>query len=120
MRDLWERSGPLFSFVSIEELIRMPADQVLVRLNPTFCALYAAEESPSVLPEQLLLASLLLPHYGIQSAGSYHSASGSTKPCTDHVLLISDGPSRKHIANPPTSNAAFPVFVYLVQGAALL
>jgi hypothetical protein len=35
------------------------ADQALDRLNPTFCALYAAEGRPSVPPEQLLLASLL-------------------------------------------------------------
>ena len=75
MRGLRERSGSLFSYVSIEE--RIPAshplrrihnlaDQVLDRLNPTFCDLYAAEGQPSVPPELLLLASLLLAYYGIR------------------------------------------------------
>ena len=71
-----ERSGYLFSYVSIEERIpanhplrriRILADQALNRLNPTFCALYAAEGRPSVPPEQLLLASLLQAFYGIRS-----------------------------------------------------
>lgn len=71
-----ERSGSLFSYGSIEERIpashplrriRTLADQALDRLNPTFCALYAAEGRPSVPPEQLLLASLLQVFYGIRS-----------------------------------------------------
>jgi transposase len=62
--------------VSIEERIpashplrriRKVADQALDRLNPTFCALYAADGRPSVPPEQLLLASLLQAFYGIRS-----------------------------------------------------
>ena len=73
MRGQQERSGSLFSYVSIEERIpdshplrriRKLADQALDRLNPTFCALYAAEGRPSVPPEQLLLASLLQAFYG--------------------------------------------------------
>ena len=69
MRGHRESSGSLFSYVSIEERIpashplrriRKLADQALDRLNPTFCELYAAESRPSVPPEQLLLASLLL------------------------------------------------------------
>jgi transposase len=76
MRGQRERSGSLFSYVSIEERIpashplrriRKLADQALDRLNPTFCALYAAEGRPSVPPEQLLLASLLQAFYGIRS-----------------------------------------------------
>jgi transposase len=76
MRGQQERSGSLFSYVSIEERIpashplrriRKLADQALDRLNPTFCALYAAEGRPSVPPEQLLLASLLQAFYGIRS-----------------------------------------------------
>jgi transposase len=76
MRGQQERSGSLFSYVSIEERIpashplrriRQLADQALDRLNPTFCALYAAEGRPSVPPEQLLLASLLQAFYGIRS-----------------------------------------------------
>ena len=76
MRGHRERSGSLFSYVSIEERIpashplrriRNLADQALDRLNPTFCELYAAEGRPSVPPEQLLLASLLQAFYGIRS-----------------------------------------------------
>ena len=76
MRGQQERSGSLFSYVSIEERIpashplrriRKLADQALDRLNPTFCKLYAAEGRPSVPPEQLLLASLLQAFYGIRS-----------------------------------------------------
>ena len=76
MRGQRERSGSLFSYVSIEERIpashplrriRKLADKALDRLNPTFCALYAAEGRPSVPPEQLLLASLLQAFYGIRS-----------------------------------------------------
>jgi len=68
MRGQQERSGSLFSYVSIEERIpashplrriRKLADQALDRLNPTFCRLYASEGRPSVPPDQLLLASLL-------------------------------------------------------------
>ena len=73
MRGQQERSGSLFSYVSIEERIpashplrriRRLADQALDRLNPTFCRLYALEGRPSVPPEQLLLASLLQAFYG--------------------------------------------------------
>ena len=76
MRGQQERSGSLFSYVSIEERIpashplrriRRLADQALDRLNPTFCRLYALEGRPSVPPEQLLLASLLQAFYGIRS-----------------------------------------------------
>ena len=51
MRGRRERSGSLFSYVSIEERIpashpprwiRKLADQAFDRLNPTFCELYAA------------------------------------------------------------------------------
>jgi hypothetical protein len=76
MRGQQERSGSLFSYVSIVERIptshplrriRKLADQALDRLNPTFCELYASEGRPSVPPEQLLLASLLQAFYGIRS-----------------------------------------------------
>jgi transposase len=76
MRGQQERSGSLFSYVSIEERIpanhplrriRKLAHQALDRLNPTFCQLYASEGRPSVPPEQLLLASLLQAFYGIRS-----------------------------------------------------
>jgi len=76
MRGQQERSGSLFSYVSIEDQIpashplrriRKLADQALDRLNPTFCELYASEGQPSMPPEQLLLASLLQAFYGIRS-----------------------------------------------------
>jgi len=76
MRGHRERSGSLFSYVSIEERIlgshplrriRKLADHYLDRLNPTFCELYAAVGRPSVPPEKLLLASLLQAIYGIRS-----------------------------------------------------
>jgi transposase len=76
MRGQQERTGSLFSYVSIEDRIpashplrriRKLADQALDRLNPTICELYASEGRPSVPPEQLLLASLLQAFYGIRS-----------------------------------------------------
>ena len=76
LRGQQERSGSLFSYVSIEERIpashplrriRKLADQALDRLNPTFCQLYALEGRPAVPSEQLLLASLLQAFYGIRS-----------------------------------------------------
>jgi transposase len=71
MRGQQERTGSLFSYVSIEDWIpashplrriRKLADQALDQLNPTFCQLYASEGRPSV-----LLASLLQAFYGIRS-----------------------------------------------------
>jgi hypothetical protein len=76
MRGQQERTGSLFSYVSIKDRIpashprrriRKLADQALDRLNPTFFILYASEGRPSVPPEQLLLASLLQAFYGCGS-----------------------------------------------------
>jgi len=76
MRGQQERSGALFSYVSIEERIppthpvrriRRLADQALAELHGTFEVLYAREGRPSVPPEQLLLASLLQAFYGLRS-----------------------------------------------------
>jgi len=76
MRGQQERSGSLFSYISIEERIptshplsriRKLAVQALDRLNPTFCRLYALEGRPTVPPEQLLLASMLQAFYGIRT-----------------------------------------------------
>jgi transposase len=67
LRGQQERSGSLFSYVSIEEQIpashplwriRWLADQALDRLYPTFCSLDASEGRPSVPPEQMLLDQL--------------------------------------------------------------
>jgi transposase len=76
MRGQQERTGPLFSYVSTADRIpkghplrqvRQLADQVLDRLNPTFCRLYPEGGRPSIPPEQLLLALLLQAIYGIRS-----------------------------------------------------
>ena len=76
MRGQHERTGPLFSYISTEDRIpashplrqvRRLADQVLDRLNPTFCQLYPEGGRPSIPPEQLLLALLLQAIYGIRS-----------------------------------------------------
>ena len=75
MRGQQDRSGSLFSYVSIEDRIpashplwriRKLADQALDRLNPTFCKLYASEGRLSVPSEKLLLASMQA-FYGIRS-----------------------------------------------------
>jgi hypothetical protein len=59
MRGQQERSGCLFSYMSIEERIpashplrriRKLANQALDRLNPNFCQLYASEGRPSMSP----------------------------------------------------------------------
>lgn len=77
MRDQQERNGPLFSYISTDDRIpashplrqvRRLADQALNRLNPTFCRLYPEDGRPSIPPEKLLLAALLLQAiYGIRS-----------------------------------------------------
>lgn len=78
MRGHQERTGALFSSVSIEDRIpkahplwqvRLLADQALDRLNPTFCRLYPEGGRPSIPPEQLLLALLLQAIYGIWFVG---------------------------------------------------
>lgn len=75
MRGQQERTGSLFSSISIKDRIpashplrriRKLADQAFDRLNPSFCQLYASEGRPSVQPEQLMLASLLQAFYGIR------------------------------------------------------
>lgn len=76
MRCQRERSGSLFSYVSSKERsqashplrqIRKLADQVLDRLNPTFCALDAAEGRLSVPPKRRLPTLLLQEFYNICS-----------------------------------------------------
>ena len=47
--------------------MRLLADQALARLKPSFFRLYPEGVRPSIPPEQLLLALLLQPIYGIRS-----------------------------------------------------
>jgi transposase len=76
MRGHVDPEGPLFSYFSIEE--RVPADHPLRRIKPqadavlgsmssSFDAIYADEGRPSVAPERLLKASLLIALYSVRS-----------------------------------------------------
>ena len=76
MRGQQKRAGPLFSCISTEDRIlashslrkvRRLSDQVLDRLNPTFCRAYPEGGRSSIPPQQLLLALLLHAIYGIRS-----------------------------------------------------
>jgi hypothetical protein len=82
MRGQQERSGSLFSYVSIAERIpanhslwriRKLAYQALDRFNPTFCQLYASEGRPSVHAEPiafgLTAAGILRDSAGVPTAG---------------------------------------------------
>jgi len=69
-----EQEGLNFSYVSFEDRIptshslrriHKVADQALERFNTAFCKMYAPEGTPSVPPEQLILALLLQAFYGI-------------------------------------------------------
>lgn len=76
MRGADERSGSMFSYVSLEErvpadhplrAIRRITDRALERLSPKFGTLYINFGRPSVPPEQLLRALLLQALYTIRS-----------------------------------------------------
>ena len=76
MRGADERSGSMFSYVSLEErvpqdhplrAIRRITDRALERLSPRFGALYVNFGRPSIPPEQLLRALLLQSLYTIRS-----------------------------------------------------
>ena len=76
MRGADERTGAMFSYVSLEERIppdhplrtvRRITDRALERLSPRFGALYVNFGRPSIPPEQLLRALLLQALYTIRS-----------------------------------------------------
>ena len=76
MRGSDERTGSLFSFVDLEELvparhplrkIRQIVNDALATLDGEFSKLYASEGRPSIAPEKLLSASLLQAFYSIRS-----------------------------------------------------
>jgi transposase len=76
MRGADERSGSMFSYVSLEDrvppdhplrTIRRITDRALERLSPRFGTLYIQFGRPSVPPEQLLRALLLQALYTIRS-----------------------------------------------------
>jgi transposase len=76
MRGADERSGSMFSYVSLEErvpadhplrAIRRITDRALERISPQFGRLYVQFGRPSIPPEQLLRALLLQALYTIRS-----------------------------------------------------
>ena len=76
MRGADERSGAMFSYVSLEDrvpadhplrAIRRITDRALERLSPQFGTLYVQFGRPSIPPEQLLRALLLQALYTIRS-----------------------------------------------------
>jgi transposase len=76
MRGQVDPQGPLFSYFSIEERvpadhprrrIKSQADAVLASMSSSLEAIYAEEGRPSVAPERLLKASLLIALYSVRS-----------------------------------------------------
>jgi transposase len=76
MRGADDRSGAMFSYVSLEDrvpadhplrAIRAITDQALTRLSPRFDAIYVHFGRPSIAPEKLLRALLLQALYTIRS-----------------------------------------------------
>ena len=76
MRGYVDPQDGLFSYVSVEERIpadhplrriKAQADAVLCAMNAAFEAMYAAGGRPSIAPERLLKASLLIALYSVRS-----------------------------------------------------
>src|SRR6478752_1326682 len=76
MRGDDQQTGPLFSYVSLEQRvpmdhplrsIRRMTDAALARLSSRFDRLYASTGRPSIPPEQLLRALLLQSLYSVRS-----------------------------------------------------
>lgn len=80
MRGRQEPQASMLAFVDPEALvpaehpvraIRRLADDALAELSPLFDAMYAAEGRPSIPPERLLKASLLMALYSVRSERSF-------------------------------------------------
>ena len=76
MRGQVDPQGGLFSYFSVEERIpadhplrrvKAQADAVLASMNADFDAMYAAVGRPSIAPERLLKATLLIALYSVRS-----------------------------------------------------
>jgi transposase len=76
MRGQVDPQGPMFSYFSVEQRIpadhplrriKLQADAVLGAMSSSFDAIYAKEGRPSVAPERLLKASLLIALYSVRS-----------------------------------------------------
>ena len=80
MRGADDQPGSMFSYVSLEErvpqahplrAIRRITDRALERLSPRFGTLYINFGRPSIPPERLLKASLLLALYSVRSERAF-------------------------------------------------
>lgn len=80
MRGAPEQQQPMFTAVSIEDLIpadhpirriRRFVDEILAELDPQFAQMYSRTGRPSVPPEQLLKATVLMALYSIRSERAF-------------------------------------------------
>ena len=80
MRGRRETQATMLAFVDLEErvprnhpprVIKQHADRALIELSPVFDAMYAAGGRPSIPPERLLKASLLIALYSVRSERAF-------------------------------------------------
>src|SRR5688500_5951199 len=80
MRGRREPQATMLAFVDLEErvprnhplrVIRQHADRALSELSPVFDQMYAAGGRPSIPPERLLKASLLISLYSVRSERAF-------------------------------------------------
>src|SRR5579859_5070678 len=80
MRGRRQTQATMLAFVDLEErvprnhplrVIKQVADRALAELSPVFDAMYAAGGRPSIPPERLLKASLLISLYSVRSERAF-------------------------------------------------
>jgi transposase len=80
MRGRTDPQTSMLAFVDLEErvplehplrLIKRFADQALTELSPVFDRMYAVDGRPSIPPERLLKASLLIALYSVRSERAF-------------------------------------------------
>jgi len=80
MRGRREPQATMLAFVDLEErvprthplrVVKQLADRALAELSPVFDAMYAAGGRPSIPPERLLKASLLISLYSVRSERAF-------------------------------------------------
>jgi transposase len=96
MRGIDQRSGSLFSYVDIEarvpagdplRRIRELTNGALARLDERFAALYATEGRPSIPPERLLRACLLMERMDFDLLFRWFVGLGIEDPVWDHSVF---------------------------------